>query len=125
MWFLAKNKADRYRTSEQMSEELAEFLLLHRLKATASDLSKLVVDVMNDRAATARHAGRSDRVHSPNKSSNALELVAIELIGSAPPDFRKDGIEQSILRLLKSAGRSARSRMKNQGRDSGNLGIDQ
>ncbi len=57
---LAKNKADRYRTSEQMSEELAEFLLLHRLKATASDLSKLVVDVMNDRAATARHAGRSE-----------------------------------------------------------------
>jgi eukaryotic-like serine/threonine-protein kinase len=57
---LSKSKADRYRTSEQFSEELAEFLILHRLKATAADLSKLVADVMADRAASARQTARNE-----------------------------------------------------------------
>ncbi len=57
---LAKSKSDRYRTAEQFSEDLSEFLLIHRLKATAADLSKLVVDVMTDRAASARQSARSE-----------------------------------------------------------------
>ncbi len=57
---LAKSKSERYRTAEQMSEELTELLLLHRLKATAADLSKLVVDVMTDKAAASRQTGRAE-----------------------------------------------------------------
>ncbi len=57
---LARSKHERYRTAEQFSEELAEFLLLHRLKATAADLSKLVVEVMTERAASARQSARPE-----------------------------------------------------------------
>ena len=56
---LSRAKNDRYQNAQQMSEELTEFLLLHRLKATSYDLAKLVMDVVADRA-SAKQTSRGE-----------------------------------------------------------------
>jgi serine/threonine-protein kinase len=56
---LARGKADRYQTAQAMSEDLSEFLVLHRMKATPFDLGKLVNEVMVEKA-TSRQNVRND-----------------------------------------------------------------
>jgi serine/threonine-protein kinase len=56
---LARSRAERYQSAQQMGEELTEFLLLHRLKATAYDLARLVGDVLAERASS-RQANRGE-----------------------------------------------------------------
>ncbi len=64
-----------------MSEDLAEFLLLHRLKATAADLAKLVTDVMAEKAATARSTSAGAREGSVIEGLIQEEMLRFTSLG--------------------------------------------
>lgn len=57
---LARDKAVRHQTAQQLAEDLAQFLFSHQMRVTGFDIARLVREVVEEKKAAAKREGRQD-----------------------------------------------------------------
>jgi serine/threonine-protein kinase len=83
---LARDKQDRYVTAQALAEELTVFLVTNKLKASAFDVSRMVADVLSEKAAASKVEGRESNVIDNLIQDELLRFTSLGEPSSGPTD---------------------------------------